>query len=101
MKKDTLKILNSTLRLKAEGWTDVRKMLKEVQIMCRRHELEWVEVEYKGFTMLVEPDSDIELQAAEFEEWEKLNKDGDYRKLIGFSITTRQRVIKPQQNENT
>ena len=88
MKKDTLKILNSTLSLKAEGWTDVRKMLKEVQIMCRCHELEWIEVEYKGFTMLVEPDSDIELQAAEFEEWKKLNKDGDYRKLIGFSITT-------------
>ena len=96
MKKDTLKILNSTLRLKAEGWTDVRKMLKEVQIMCRRHELEWVEVEYKGFTMLVEPDSDIELQAAEFEEWEKLNKDGDYRKLIGFSITSR-----PHGRQNT
>ena len=71
MKKDTLKILNSTLSLKAEGWTDIRKMLKKVQFICRVHELEWIEVEYKGFTMLVEPDSDIELQAAEFEEWKK------------------------------
>ena len=71
MKKDTLKILNGTLSLKAEGWTDIRKMLKKVQFICRVHELEWIEVEYKGFTMLVEPDSDIELQAAEFEEWKK------------------------------
>lgn len=71
MKKDTLKILNSTLSLKAEGWSDVRRMLKKVQFTCRVHELKWVDVEYEGFTMLVEPDTDIELLATEFEEWKK------------------------------
>jgi hypothetical protein len=97
MKKDTLKILDSTLSLKAEGWTDVRKMLKKVQFICRVHELKWIDVQYEGFTMMVEPGSDIDALAAEFEEWEKLNKDGDYRKLIGFSITTRRRAgIKTQ-----
>ena len=76
MKKDTLKILDGELSLKAEGWTDVRKMLKKVQFICRVHDLKWVDVEHKGFTMMVEPDSDIELLAAEFEEWEK-QKDGE------------------------
>jgi len=71
MKKDTLKILDGELSLKAEGWTDVRKMLKKVQFICRLHELKWVDVEHKGFAMMVEPDSDIEALAAEFEEWEK------------------------------
>ena len=71
MKKDTLNILNSTLSLQAEGWTDVRKMLKKVQFICRVHELQWVDVQHKGFTMMVEPDSDIELLADEFEEWKK------------------------------
>ena len=71
MKKDTLKILDSTLSLRAEGWADVRKMLKKVQFICRVHELGWIDVQHKGFTMMVEPDSDIELLAAEFEEWKK------------------------------
>ena len=75
MKKDTLKILNSTLSLKAEGWTDVRKMLKKVQFICRVHDLKWVDVQHKGFTMMVEPGSDIELLAAEFEEWRKNKED--------------------------
>ena len=76
MKKDTLKILDSTLSLRAEGWADVRKMLKKVQFICRVHELGWIDVQHKGFTMMVEPDSDIELLAAEFEEWRK-NKEGE------------------------
>ena len=71
MKKDTLKILDGELSLKAEGWTDVRKMLKKVQFICRVHDLKWVDVQHEGFTMMVEPDSDIELLAVEFEEWEK------------------------------
>ena len=71
MKKDTLKILDGELSLKAEGWADVRKMLKKVQFICRVHELQWVDVQHKGFTMMVEPDSDIELLADEFEEWKK------------------------------
>ena len=76
MKKGTLKILDSTLSLRAEGWADVRKMLKKVQFICRVHELGWIDVQHKGFTMMVEPDSDIELLAAEFEEWRK-NKEGE------------------------
>ena len=71
MKKDTLKILDSTLSLKAEGWADIRKMLKKVQFICRLHELEWINVQHESFWMLVEPDSDIELLAVEFEEWKK------------------------------
>ena len=71
MRKDTLKILDDELSLKAEGWTDVRKMLKKVQFICRVHDLKWVDVQHKGFTMMVEPDSDIELLADEFEEWKK------------------------------
>ena len=76
MKKDTLKILDGELSLQAEGWTDIRKMLKKVQFICRVHELKWVDVQHKGFTMMVEPDSDIEALAAEFEGWEK-NKEGE------------------------
>ena len=76
MKKDTLKILDGDLSLKAEGWTDVRKLLKKVQFICRIHELKWVDVQHKGFTMMVEPDSDIEVLAAEFEEWKK-HKEGE------------------------
>ena len=75
MKKDTLKILDSTLSLRAEGWADVRKMLKKVQFICRVHELGWIDVQHKGFTMMVEPDSDIELLRVEFEKWKK-NKEG-------------------------
>lgn len=71
MKKDTFKILDSSLSLKAEGWIDIRKMLKKAQLICRIHELEWVDVQYKGFTMMVETGSDIELLAAEFEEWKR------------------------------
>jgi len=75
MKKDTLKILDGELSLKAEGWTDVRKLLKKVQFICRVHDLKWVDVEHKGFTMMVETGSDIELLAAEFEEWRKNKED--------------------------
>ena len=76
MKKDIIKILNSTLSLQAEGWTDIRKMLKKVQIICRLHELEWINVQHESFWMLVEPDSDIELLAVAFEEWKK-QKEGE------------------------
>lgn len=75
MKQKTLKILDGELSLKAEGWTDVRKLLKKVQFICRVHELKWVDVQHDGFTMMVEPDSDIELLAAEFEEWKKNRED--------------------------
>ena len=75
MKKDTLKILDSDLSLKAEGWTDVRKLLKKVQFICRVHEIGWIDVQHKGFTMMVDPGIDIELLAVEFEEWEK-NREG-------------------------
>lgn len=71
MKPNTLKILNGTLELKAEGWNDVRKMLKKVQFICKLHDLEWVDVEHRGFTMMVEKDNDIEQLALEFESWEK------------------------------
>ena len=74
MKKDTLKILNGTLSLKAEGWTDIRKMLKKVQFICRVHELKWVYVEHEGFSMMVNPDTDIERLATVFEEWKKQNE---------------------------
>ena len=76
MKKDTLKILDGELSLQAEGCTDIRKMLKKVQFICRVHGLKWGDVQHKGFTMMVEPDSDIEALAAEFEEWEK-NREGE------------------------
>ena len=74
MKTNTLKIKNGTLDLKAEGWVDVRRLLKKVQFICRVHELEYVDVEHKGFTMMVEPDSDIEALAVEFENWKEGEK---------------------------
>lgn len=71
MKPNTLKIKNGTLELKAEGWNDVRKMLEKVQFICKLHDMEWVDVEHRGFTMMVEKDNDIEQLAQEFEGWRK------------------------------
>lgn len=64
-----LRVLNDELSLQAVGWNDVRLLLSKVQLLVVQHGLKWVDVEHKGFTMLVEPGSDIELLAAEFEEW--------------------------------
>ncbi|WP_088656028.1 hypothetical protein [Geofilum rhodophaeum] len=77
MKSNTLKIKNGTLELKAEGWNDVRKMLKKVQFICKLHDMEWVDVEHRGFTMMVEKDNDIEQLAQEFEGWEKGKKEDE------------------------
>lgn len=74
MKTNTLKIKNGTLELKAEGWNDVRKLLKKVQFICKLHDMEWVDVEHRGFTMMVEKDSDIEALALEFENWKEDKK---------------------------
>ncbi len=71
-----LRVLNDELSLQAVGWNDVRLLLSNVQMLAVLHGLKWIDVEHKGFTMLVEPDSDIEVLAAEFEEWEK-NKEGE------------------------
>lgn len=77
MKQKTLKIKNGTLELKAEGWNDVRKLLKKVQLICELHDLEWVDVEHRGFTMMVERDSDLDQLAQEFEAWEKGKKEDE------------------------
>ena len=69
-----LRLLNDELSLKAVGWNDVRLLLSKVQLLAVLHGLKWVDVEHKGFAMMVEPDSDIELLAVEFEEWEKNRK---------------------------
>ena len=71
-----LRVLNGELSLQAVGWNDVRLLLSKVQMLAVLHDLEWVDVQHKGFTMLVEPDSDIEVLAAEFEEWKK-HKEGE------------------------
>ena len=71
-----LRVLNDELSLQAVGWNDVRLLLSKVQLLAVLHGLKWIDVEHKGFTMLVEPDSDIELLAAEFEEWKK-HKEGE------------------------
>ena len=71
-----LRVLNDELSLQAVGWNDVRLLLSKVQMLAVLHGLKWVDVQHKGFTMLVEPGSDIELLAAEFEEWKK-NKEGE------------------------
>lgn len=54
MKTKTLKIKNDTLELKAEGWADVRLLLLKVQFICELHDLKWLDVEHRGFTMMVE-----------------------------------------------
>lgn len=77
MKTNTLKIKNDTLELKADVWNDVRKVLKIVQFFCKLRDLEWVDVEHRGFTMMVEKDSDIEQLAQEFEAWEKGKKEDE------------------------
>lgn len=77
MKSNTLKIKNDTLELTADGWDDVRKVLKKVQFICKLHDMEWVDVEHRGFTMMVEKDSDIEQLAQEFEAWEKGKKEDE------------------------
>lgn len=66
-----LRVLNDELSLQAVGWNDVRLLLSKVQLLTVLHGLRWVDVQHKGFTMLVEPDSDIEVLADEFEEWKK------------------------------
>lgn len=66
-----LRLLNDELSLQAVGWSDVRLLLSKVQLLAVLHELKWVDVQHEGFTMMVEPDTDIEVLAAEFEEWKK------------------------------
>ena len=70
------RVLNDELSLQSVGWNDVRLLLSKVQLLAVLHDLKWVDVQHKGFTMMVEPGSDIEALAAEFEEWEK-NKEGE------------------------
>jgi len=53
---------------------DVRKLLKKLQRICRAYEVEWAYVQHDGFTMVVEPDIDIERLATVFEEWKKQNE---------------------------
>lgn len=71
-----LRMLNDELSLQAVGWNDVRLLLSKVQLLAVLHGLKWVDVQHKGFTMMVEPDSDIELLAVEFEEWKKKKEAG-------------------------
>lgn len=70
-----LRVLNDEVSLQAVGWDDVRLLLSKVQLLAVLHDLKWVDVEHRGFTMMVEKDSDVDHLAQEFEAWEKGKKE--------------------------
>src|SRR5690554_4870124 len=66
-----LRVLNDELSRQSVEWPDGRLLLSKAQRLAEQYGLKSIDAQYEGFTMMVEPDSDIESLAAEFEEWKK------------------------------